>query len=536
MIKKRTVFATGLLVVVAVALSRFFFLDSLEIQPWDEGMYGVRAKSVLMHGVWLDQTDHSVGGLYSSSHPPLYIWLTAMAMKAFGVTAFAVRLWSAIAGSLAVITFFLFFDDKLAGFFSALILGANAFFFSYSRQGQLDVFTSFMILTGILVFLKYYKEKKRVYLMLAGMFFGFSLMSKILVGNLLLFSVGMFLFFEVLDKKIDWRSALRVFFVFALAGFSLSLPWHVFMAVKYGPDFFDNFFLFHLVKRAFLGVESNVQRLGALFYVNQLAVLMPVSLALILTKFFKIARDHRPELRMFFFNFLISFAIFSFSRTQLRTYSLLFIPSLAAVTGILLSDICRKNEKSVFLWLFSAFFVLWSLFPFLREFSRPGTEDLVLSAAVFSLFLVLMGFFYKKTAGRLSAYSLFLVSIVSGVFTQTRLYYETGIDLYSEKFFKENYNAVVYIDDTLHLTNPQMTYYFNSADRGSDTSVKFVRIFRRPPLGFSEIENSDKMMVFVNAWHENAEIREIENLLKGEKDLRFIGGNEFYRVYEHTSR
>ena len=68
-----------------------------EVQPWDEALYCVRANACLQFGAWLDQTQYAVGGLYSSTHPPLLIWLMAGFVKLFGERKAKRRLvWNAL--------------------------------------------------------------------------------------------------------------------------------------------------------------------------------------------------------------------------------------------------------------------------------------------------------------------------------------------------------------------------------------------------------------------------------------------------------
>ncbi|MBN1619519.1 glycosyltransferase family 39 protein [candidate division WOR-3 bacterium] len=521
------------LAVFAVSFVRFYGLGDAEIQPWDEAMYASRSKSAVSFGCWLDQTEYSVNGLYSSSHPPLYIWLSALLMKTAGETAFSARFWSAVAAAVLVIFLFVFFRDKLAGFFSALILGTNAFFFSYSRQGQLDVFSVFWMTAGALAFFS--RDKNRFYLLLAGFCFGMSLMSKILVGLFLPASIFVYIAFHSIFGNMKFRPALEHFIVFFITGVLLALPWHLYMITKYGGDFIDYFLLFHVIKRTTAGVESNVQRLGVFFYVNQLALMMPVSLALIITKLKKIALDKRPEMSFFFVFFAVQFAVFSLSKTQLRTYSIAFIPALSLITGFCLSDMAKKKEGFFLTVFLSLAFSLWSGFHFMREDTGNilRTPQLIFLLLFFFSSAVLLFLLKKTSKSETAAVFLFFLSLVCGIFAQTRVYYDSGIRDFSENFYSKEFRSLVYVDDSLHLTNPQITYYFNSLDRGADKNRRFTRIFFMP----SDIEcfavKSGKTMLIVNSWHENREILEIEKALKDRYRPRMIESNQYYRVYEY---
>jgi 4-amino-4-deoxy-L-arabinose transferase-like glycosyltransferase len=132
-------FAIGIL--AAVGLMRFLNLGFLDLQAWDEALYAVRAEGILRFGGWLDQTPFAVDGLYSSLHPPLFIWLTTLSFVLFGVTEFSARFFSAIFGGLTLIVIYRIgkrLADAQVGFFAALLFGLNPFVTFLARQGQFD--------------------------------------------------------------------------------------------------------------------------------------------------------------------------------------------------------------------------------------------------------------------------------------------------------------------------------------------------------------------------------------------------------------
>ena len=91
---------------LAVASLRFLNLGFLDLQAWDEALYAVRSVGIIQFGGILDQTSFSIGGLYSSLHPPLYVWLTSLSFLIFGVTEFAVRFFSAVFGGLTLMVIY----------------------------------------------------------------------------------------------------------------------------------------------------------------------------------------------------------------------------------------------------------------------------------------------------------------------------------------------------------------------------------------------------------------------------------------------
>ena len=105
----------------------FISLGAMEIQPWDEALYAIRAKSIIDFGAFWDQTRYTIGGLYSSTYPPMSVWIMALSMKIFGETGFAIRLFPALSSGVSLILMYkiskrLYLQD-LSIFRKILLLG-----------------------------------------------------------------------------------------------------------------------------------------------------------------------------------------------------------------------------------------------------------------------------------------------------------------------------------------------------------------------------------------------------------------------------
>lgn len=101
---KKTVLALFVIITVAVSL-RFYQLGSVPPSPdWDEAALGYNAYSILKtgrdeYGTFLPLSIRS----FDDYKPPLYVYLTVPAVALFGLSAWSIRLPSAVMGVLAVL-------------------------------------------------------------------------------------------------------------------------------------------------------------------------------------------------------------------------------------------------------------------------------------------------------------------------------------------------------------------------------------------------------------------------------------------------
>lgn len=141
--KKQTLILLGLVIIIAFVL-RFY---KLGVNPpslsWDEASIGYNAYSIAQtlkdeHGRFLPVDYFSAFGDYK---PPVAIYLTALSVKIFGFSDWAVRFPSAFLGTLTVLlTFFLV--EELRKYFNSKSLTANP---STSLGTGFPLLTSFIL-------------------------------------------------------------------------------------------------------------------------------------------------------------------------------------------------------------------------------------------------------------------------------------------------------------------------------------------------------------------------------------------------------
>lgn len=460
-----------------------FHIAKTEIHPWDEGLYALRALSIVEGGNVIDQTESSLGGLYSSTYPPLSVWAMAIFMKIFGINEFAVRFFSYICSIGSLILIFLiairFFSEEKA-IFSVILLSVSLTWNVYSRQGMTEIPIIFFCLLSLWSLIKLYESVDRkywIYVIIFGLAFAAALMTKIVVSFLPLLFASIFLIFS---KKHRISLIIGV-----LIGLFLAIPWHYYMYLTYGQDFVKAF----LVPHIYSAVESNVPHLGVFYYINQIIISNPFTVLAFISIFFFRKKNLKQEtvgidfiLNMIFLVwFYLTFIIFSVSVTKLPYYIIYFlVPSV--ILAIKLFDELEKGEvKPRVIWFVFAILListLWSIGEGLRNDLKFLISDFSISLPVIIFFiisisLILMGSFLKESFfdklkfsyyARVS-YIILLILVLRIVFYSSFAVTEKEAGAkrtveFIDHLRQDKYIYLFHFYNTSDTLNPQLEWYF----------------------------------------------------------------------------
>ena len=95
-----------LLLSILSALLLFYRLGDIEMKPWDESLYALRAKEMYLTGSFIAPM-HDGKVAWGSGKPPLGFWLIILSYRLLGMNPLALRLPFALAGMGCI--FLLFF-------------------------------------------------------------------------------------------------------------------------------------------------------------------------------------------------------------------------------------------------------------------------------------------------------------------------------------------------------------------------------------------------------------------------------------------
>lgn len=154
-----------ILICLVVILAAFLRIYKININPpsltWDEVAWGYNAHSLGNYG--RDEfgrfLPHDYLESFGDFKPPVYAYLDILPVKIFGLNEFAVRLPSAVFGSLTVlVTFFLVNellgkDSEDIALISALFLAVSPWHINLSRAAFEANVATFFIVTGVWLFL-----------------------------------------------------------------------------------------------------------------------------------------------------------------------------------------------------------------------------------------------------------------------------------------------------------------------------------------------------------------------------------------------
>jgi 4-amino-4-deoxy-L-arabinose transferase-like glycosyltransferase len=216
----------------------------------DEGRYAGVAWEMIRSGDWLTPT---LNGLPFFHKPPLFYWLTAVSIEAFGLHPWAGRLASVLGAWMGAMALYLLlrrWSSERHARLSLLALLTMPYWFGGAQYANLDMLVAGCISATVamgahaaLLFEARLPHRRAVWATWA--LAGLGLLAKGLIGFVLPGGViGLWLL-----ARGRWRSLLALLSVVGVLAFALvAAPWFVAMQLRY-PDFFHYFFVYQHFQR-----------------------------------------------------------------------------------------------------------------------------------------------------------------------------------------------------------------------------------------------------------------------------------------------
>lgn len=246
------------------------------IRAQDESIYVNSALTMAAKGDWM--TPKVLGRVFLYK-PPLLLWLSGLSVKILGLSLFAVRLPSLLAGALGVLAVFLWCREFVArshALAAAVLLLSNAVWHTLSRLCYTDVLLSACIAAAMCFLARDPQLTRRSSL------WGFSLaaaagvMTKNIAGLLSVFVLVIFLF---LLRPGLRQAATAVFKVCLLVALFIA-PWHLYQLLVHPQWFWMDYVkleIFHF------GLEPTPQpwaEIQPVFYLRRIFLTDPVLVVL----------------------------------------------------------------------------------------------------------------------------------------------------------------------------------------------------------------------------------------------------------------
>lgn len=354
------------MLLLGTALLSFWSLGSLPLVDVDEPVYGQVGKEMAPSGPagWL--TPH-YGGLPWFDKPPLFYWLTALSMRALGVSEFAARFPSALlAVALVVVTYALarraYPQTPRAALWAGFALATSVQFFLLARAAVTDMTLALTLTAALFALYAWTQTNLARWIMLAGVMTGLAALTK---GPVALVLIGV----QTIAFLCLTRQAKRLLSPTLWGGFALclavGLPWFLAMIHLHGKLFIDGFLEANNVTR-YLQAEHKETSPVWFFLPVLLGGFFPWSLALpgALVLAWRRGREawqaqsaDNPALFLGLWVALV-FVFFSASQSKLITYIFPLYPAAAVLVGLWLAKRPETLARFDPLWLYAALAVI----------------------------------------------------------------------------------------------------------------------------------------------------------------------------------
>jgi len=327
----------------------FWKLGEGSLFNWDEATYAQVAREM----VWTKDllTLHRNGAPFLEK-PPLYIWLTVMAYKVFGVNEFAARFWAAASGVGVVLgTYFVgarIFSRRVGLAAGLLLLGVNNLayshgynFLSLSRIGQMDVPLTFSIVVAMYLGWKGLDRPK--YLITMGVPVGVGLMIKSVVA-LFPWVIIALLSLLILGRRGLGRWQLWVGLLLALG---IALPWHVGQVVLHGREFLDMYVGKHLLGRSLLTLDEHYHRQDAAYYLRIICEGFPfwcwLMIPALAHSVYRVLRKRDRAVLLILAWILLPLGLFSLVQTKIGWYAVIVYPAVALMIAAFIEKVLGRR-------------------------------------------------------------------------------------------------------------------------------------------------------------------------------------------------
>jgi len=183
-----------LLIALVAALLFIPGLGAVHLFDWDEINFAEIAREMLATHHWLQP---QIGYVPFYEKPPLFLWMQALSMSAFGVNEFAARFPDAICGIISLIVLFRIGErmrGRLFGMLWVLAYIGSILPHLYFRSGIIDPWFNLFIFLGLLAFIRMgdtpasigiSARQKNIAAVLAGVWLGLAVLTKGPVGILI---------------------------------------------------------------------------------------------------------------------------------------------------------------------------------------------------------------------------------------------------------------------------------------------------------------------------------------------------------------
>ncbi|MGR3309467.1 MAG: ArnT family glycosyltransferase [Candidatus Brocadiales bacterium] len=329
--------------IILVMIGMASFLPNLagrDLWEPDELRCAEVAREMLADGNWI--VPHLEGEIYPDK-PPLFFWLIAISSSCLGgLSAFAVRLPSALAGIGGMLIIFFFgkrLGNKWTGFLASLILAAMPCYFAMSITARMDILLTFFVSSALYCFYLAYSGYSSWFYILFYFLMGMGTLTKGPVG----FFIPFLAVLSYLSVRGEWKNILRLKLIPGFLVFTATVAaWLVPAIIQGGRDYAHEI-LFNQNVGRYVGGQDHQNPFTYYFIILPL-ILMPwtpllpgVFITTIKERLLRNRVGARHDVSLLPLMWLITtFVFFSCSGSRGRIYLLPVLPAVSLSVALLL--------------------------------------------------------------------------------------------------------------------------------------------------------------------------------------------------------
>lgn len=228
-----------LLLLSLAALFYFPFLGGVHLFDWDEINFAEISREMI---ILEDYLRVHIDFQPFFQKPPLFFWFQVLAMKIFGIGAYAARFPNAVFG---ILTLFMLFKvgNKIVGrdfgWIWSLTYFGSVLPFLYFKSGIIDpVFNFFIFISLVFLFAASQYPKKYQSLTWAGIFTGLAMLTK---GPVAIIIIGLVLLIYWFFQKFKWFIPFKGLLYYLFITLLVTSLWFGAETIKNGPAFMLEF-------------------------------------------------------------------------------------------------------------------------------------------------------------------------------------------------------------------------------------------------------------------------------------------------------
>ncbi len=413
-----------------LVFSLFWHLGSWGVTESSEARYAEIPREMIETGNWMLPQYLQI---LHFDKPLMTYWITAVGIKIFGTTPFAVRFFLQIAFLIQIYLVYKIsmelFSKKRIACYAAIIYSGLPLVLISIRNLTTDAYLNTFALLATLFYILYYKRQKLKWLYAFFICLGLTIFTKgpvgILLPLLLIYPV-----YQILGAREKANTRIYHFYIGILISLSIG-GWWFFQLMMSSPAFYD-FFIGQQVIDRIASAETLKRSQPFWYYFAFLPLFTLPMFTLLIGSFFLIGKA-KPIKWLIIFGVLIPVLLFSLSSSKLILYVLPVMPYVAIANAYFLHYVEDHKLKAHLIFVFFVYclIVLAIVGLFLNIIPHipyhPSVIQLILLGLVL-IYIAYIGFKVKESKKKIVLLFLILPVFIIPISTDIMKDFEIEIN------------------------------------------------------------------------------------------------------------